>query len=161
MSETLIKNYQPDTVVEMKDSEELVDGYENQISNYLLALSHKGINEAESQKLSVLLYTVNDIETISDQVCNIGIAYRGLDAKENAFLRWRCELSVLQELETELVDKNMKCPCKRRDDAGCLCMPSPAVGSVRQGERASYVPIDQKQMFYGSGNRVDGYSEQL
>ena len=85
MSETLIKNYQPDTVVEMKDSEELVDGYENQISNYLLALSHKGINEAESQKLSVLLYTVNDIETISDQVCNIGIAYRGLDAKENAF----------------------------------------------------------------------------
>ena len=98
MSETLIKNYQPDTVVEMKDSEELVDGYENQISNYLLALSHKGINEAESQKLSVLLYTVNDIETISDQVCNIGIAYRGLDAKENAFSEMALnELSVLQE----------------------------------------------------------------
>ena len=109
MSETLIKNYQPDTVVEMKDSEELVDGYENQISNYLLALSHKGINEAESQKLSVLLYTVNDIETISDQVCNIGIAYRGLDAKENAFSEMALdELSVLQELETELVDKTIE-----------------------------------------------------
>ena len=109
MSETLIKNYQPDTVVEMKDSEELVDGYENQISNYLLALSHKGINEAESQKLSVLLYTVNDIETISDQVCNIGIAYRGLDAKENAFSEMALdELSILQELETELVDKTIE-----------------------------------------------------
>lgn len=109
MSETLIKSYQPDTVVEMKDSEELVDGYENQISNYLLALSHKGINEAESQKLSVLLYTVNDIETISDQVCNIGIAYRGLDAKENAFSEMALdELSVLQELETELVDKTIE-----------------------------------------------------
>ena len=109
MSETLIKNYQPETVIEMKDSEELVDGYENQISNYLLALSHKGINEAESQKLSVLLYTVNDIETISDQVCNIGIAYRGLDAKENAFSEMALdELSVLQELETELVDKTIE-----------------------------------------------------
>ena len=93
MSETLIKNYQPETVIEMKDSEELVDGYENQISNYLLALSHKGINEAESQKLSVLLYTVSDIETISDQVCNIGIAYRGLDAKENKFSKM--ELHIL------------------------------------------------------------------
>ena len=109
LSETLIKNYQPDTVVEMKDSEELVDGYENQISNYLLALSHKGINESESQKLSVLLYTVSDIETISDQVCNIGIAYRGLDAKENAFSEMALdELSMLQELETELVDKTIE-----------------------------------------------------
>lgn len=86
----------------------------NQISNYLLALSHKGINEAESQKLSVLLYTVNDIETISDQVCNIGIAYRGLDAKENAFSEMALdELSVLQELETELVDKTMKCSMQK------------------------------------------------
>ena len=109
LSETLIKNYQPDTVVEMKDSEELVDGYENQISNYLLALSHKGINESESQKLSVLLYTVSDIETISDQVCNIGIAYRGLDAKKNVFSeKAREEISMLQELETELVDKTIE-----------------------------------------------------
>jgi len=109
LSETLMKHYQPETVIEMKDSEELVDGYENQISNYLLALSHKGINEAESQKLSVLLYTVSDIETISDQVCNIGIAYRGLDAKENAFSEMALdELSMLQALETELVDKTIE-----------------------------------------------------
>ncbi len=109
LSETLMKHYQPETVVEMKDSEELVDGYENQISNYLLALSHKGINEAESQKLSVLLYTVSDIETISDQVCNIGIAYRGLDAKEHAFSEMALdELAMLQTLETELVDKTIE-----------------------------------------------------
>lgn len=109
LSETLLKDYQPETVVEMKESEELVDGYENQISNYLLALSHKGINESESQKLSVLLYTVSDIETISDQVCNIGIAYRGMDAKKIVFSGAALEeLGVLQSLESELVDKTIE-----------------------------------------------------
>lgn len=108
LSKTLLQNYDAATVTQMKDSEELVDGYENQISNYLLALSHKGINEAESQKLSILLYTVSDIETISDQVCNIGIAHRGLDAKKEAFSEEALhELAVLQDLEMELMEKTI------------------------------------------------------
>ncbi|MDO4261088.1 MAG: Na/Pi cotransporter family protein [Eubacteriales bacterium] len=105
MSDSLIEDYSPDTVVKIKESEDLVDGYENQISNYLLTLSRKNLNEAESQLLSVLLYSIGDIETISDQVCNIAIAYRGMESKESSFSAKAVqELKVQQEAVKALVD---------------------------------------------------------
>ncbi len=59
----------------------------------------------ESQALSVLLHTVSDIETISDQTCNIAIAYKGMEAKDEQFSEKAVqELKVQQDAVAALVD---------------------------------------------------------
>lgn len=109
MSASLMNEYVPDTVGKIKESEDLVDGYENQIGNYLLALSRKTLSEKESQALSVLLHTVSDIETISDQACNIAIAFKGMAAKEERFSEKAVEeLRVQQDAVTALVDATVQ-----------------------------------------------------
>lgn len=102
---SLPKDCQADQVAKIRESEELVDGYEDQICSYLLALSRKTLNEEEGQLQSVLLHTVSDIETISDQVCNIAIACKGLKEKDGTFSeRALRELAVQQKVVTELMD---------------------------------------------------------
>ena len=64
--------------MQIKKSEEKVDLYEDQICNYLLEISKRKLTTAESQRVSVLLHTVNDLETISDCTCSIGLAYRNM-----------------------------------------------------------------------------------
>ena len=105
MSSTLMESYASETVGKIRESEDLVDGYENQIGNYLLALSRKTLSSKESQALSVLLHTVSDIETISDQTCNIAIAYKGMESKEERFSEKAVqELKVQQKAVEALVD---------------------------------------------------------
>ena len=108
LARTLTDAYDPDTVTKVKESEDLVDGYENQICNYLLALSRRTLSERESQTLSVLLHTVSDIETISDQVCNIAIAYKNLDNKKGVFSDDAIEeLRVQENALTNLLDNTV------------------------------------------------------
>ena len=58
-------------ICRLKKSEEKVDLYEDQICNYLLEISKRKLTTAESQRVSVLLHTVNDLETISDCTCSM------------------------------------------------------------------------------------------
>ena len=57
----------------------------DQICNYLLEISKRKLTTAESQRVSVLLHTVNDLETISDCTCSIGLAYRNMYERNAEF----------------------------------------------------------------------------
>lgn len=85
MAASLVADYNSDVMNKVRKSEDTVDGYEDQICKYLLAVSRRNLNERESQTLSVLLYSATDIETISDMACNIALACKTLAAKESVF----------------------------------------------------------------------------
>ena len=62
--------------------EDAVDNLQTEITRYLVALSRERLNEESSQKLPVLLHSVNDIERVSDHAENImEIAERKIDQK--------------------------------------------------------------------------------
>jgi phosphate:Na+ symporter len=62
--------------------EEAVDNLQTEITRYLIALSRKRLNEESSQKLPVLLHTVNDIERVSDHAENlVEIAEKKIDQR--------------------------------------------------------------------------------
>ena len=82
----LLKDYEENAYMQIKKSEEKVDLYEDQICNYLLEISKRKLTTAESQRVSVLLHTVNDLETISDCTCSIGLAYRNMYEKNENLL---------------------------------------------------------------------------
>ena len=81
----LLKDYEENAYMQIKKSEEKVDLYEDQICNYLLEISKRKLTTAESQRVSVLLHTVNDLETISDCTCSIGLAYRNMNERNAEF----------------------------------------------------------------------------
>ena len=62
--------------------EEAVDNLQTEITRYLIALSRKRLDVENSQKLPVLLHSVNDIERVGDHAENLmEIAERKIDQK--------------------------------------------------------------------------------
>lgn len=108
LASALTDQYEETTVAKIRHSEEKVDGYEDQICNYLLELSKEKLNGKESQTVSVLLHTVTDIETISDNVCSIAISCKALAEKENNFSHGAiAELNGQNETILKLMDATM------------------------------------------------------
>ena len=92
--------------MQIKKSEEKVDLYEDQICNYLLEISKRKLTTAESQRVSVLLHTVNDLETISDCTCSIGLAYRNMYEKNAEFSQEAAQqLELAQQAVREMLEK--------------------------------------------------------
>ena len=70
------------TLAQVAAKEEAVDNLQTEITRYLIALSRKRLNEESSQKLPVLLHTVNDIERVGDHAENlVEIAERKIDQR--------------------------------------------------------------------------------
>ncbi|GAB4326080.1 MAG: Na/Pi cotransporter family protein [Candidatus Sumerlaeia bacterium] len=67
-----------DTVGEI---EELVDDMQHEITRYLINLSQRDLDHPESDRLPVMLHSVNDIERISDHAFNISQASVHLASK--------------------------------------------------------------------------------
>ena len=92
----LLKDYEENAYMQIKKSEEKVDLYEDQICNYLLEISKRKLTTAESQRVSVLLHTVNDLETSvtvpAVSVWRTGICMREMRnfrRKPRSSLNWR------------------------------------------------------------------------
>ena len=102
----LLKDYEENAYMQIKKSEEKVDLYEDQICNYLLEISKRKLTTAESQRVSVLLHTVNDLETISDCTCSIGMAYRNMYEKNAEFSQEAAQqLELAQQAVREMLEK--------------------------------------------------------
>lgn len=102
----LLKDYEENAYMQIKKSEEKVDLYEDQICNYLLEISKRKLTTAESQRVSVLLHTVNDLETISDCTCSIGLAYRNMYEKNAEFSQEAArQLELAQQAVREMLEK--------------------------------------------------------
>ncbi|MDO5411648.1 MAG: Na/Pi cotransporter family protein [Lachnospiraceae bacterium] len=115
MASGLAQGYDEAIVTQVRESENTVDEYENQICNYLLHISREQMKVEESQLLSVLLHTVSDIETISDNTCGIALAYKNMNNKAASFSKSASEeLSVAQQVVLELMNSTIHMFSSRR-----------------------------------------------
>jgi len=66
----------------VEQKETVIDGLQQDITEYLVELSERTLNREESEQLPVLIHTVNDIERIGDHAENLmELAERGLEEK--------------------------------------------------------------------------------
>lgn len=71
----MIQQYNPETAQAIRDSENMVDAYEDKLSSYLVKLASKSLSQEESHSVTKLLHVIGDVERISDHSVNVlGVA---------------------------------------------------------------------------------------
>ena len=68
---SLFDNYSDEVLKEIKEAEEIVDKYEDELGTYMVKLGSKNMSENDSRTLSMLLHCIGDFERISDHALNI------------------------------------------------------------------------------------------
>ena len=82
---SLLDNYTEEAAQRVKDLEEKVDMFEDQLGTYLVKLSSRPISGKDSHTLSTLLHCISDFERISDHALNIMDCAREMHDKELEF----------------------------------------------------------------------------
>lgn len=71
----MIQQYNAETAQAIRDSENMVDAYEDKLSSYLVKLASKSLSQEESHSVTKLLHVIGDVERISDHSVNVlGVA---------------------------------------------------------------------------------------
>jgi len=85
--------------------ENKVDLFEDTLGTYLIKLSSRDLNEEDSQKLSMLLHSVSDIERISDHALNISEKAQEIYDKKVTFSeQGRRELEIFTNAVRDIVN---------------------------------------------------------
>ncbi|MDD6763568.1 MAG: Na/Pi cotransporter family protein [Clostridiales bacterium] len=101
----LLKEFDDVIFNKVKVTEALVDKYEDRLCTYLMKLTVRKLTPAEKQKVSKLLYTISDFESLSDYAVNIGFIASELNERKIEFsAKARFQLSILAEATKEIVD---------------------------------------------------------
>ena len=89
----------------VRDEESKVDQYEDALGTYLVKLSSRELNHADSQSVNTLLHTISDFERISDHSLNIGETAQELYTKKIVFSPTGArELKVMLSAVTRILE---------------------------------------------------------
>jgi phosphate:Na+ symporter len=101
---SLLDNFDPKIAQEILDAEDKVDAYEDALGSYLVKLSSKDMDEADSHEVTKLLHMIGDLERISDHSVNLVESAEELKDKGIVFSEYAVqELSVMCGAVIEIV----------------------------------------------------------
>ena len=101
---SLLDNFDPKIAQEIRDAEDKVDAYEDALGSYLVKLSSKYMDEADSHEVTKLLHIIGDLERISDHSVNLVESAEELKDKGIVFSEYAVqELSVMCGAVIEIV----------------------------------------------------------
>lgn len=105
MAIDLMNEYKEKRANKVRDLENVVDHYEDQLGTYLVKLSVQPLAERDSQTLSIILHSIGDLERISDHAVNIVETAKELSEKEVGFSKRAAEeVAIFTEAVKEIVD---------------------------------------------------------
>lgn len=85
MAINLLSEFKEKKDKKVKELEDVVDHYEDELGNYLVKISSRQMSEEDSENLSLILHSIGDFERISDHACNIAESAREMHDKEMGF----------------------------------------------------------------------------
>lgn len=108
-SVALIDTFDEAKYNEIKETENLVDRYEDKIGSYLVRLASQSLNNEEGKKTTELLHIIGDIERISDHSVNISKTAMEIYQKNIKFSSQAVrEIKVMKEAVFEILDITTK-----------------------------------------------------
>ena len=102
---SLFENFDPKVADSVRDIENKVDLLEDAIGSYLIKVSAKATDPADSEQITKLLHIIGDYERISDHAVNIVESCEEIRSKKLTFSDEAAkELSVLRSAVKEILD---------------------------------------------------------
>ena len=105
MSLDLLSDFDADKAKRVKELEDLVDRYEDELGSYMVKLSHASLSKYDNHTISLLLHSIGDLERISDHSMNILSAAEEMNEKGMEFSNeCKSELKVFVDAVREILD---------------------------------------------------------
>lgn len=103
-STNILNNYSREVEECIEKLEKRVDKYEDKISAYLVGLSEKSLNTADTHQVTKILHIIGDVERISDHALNICETAEEMHEKKISFSEEATkEINVLTEAVNEIL----------------------------------------------------------
>lgn len=111
----LLNDYQQDKYDKVQRKEDLIDKYESRLGEYLIQLTKREMNTAQTTQVSLYLHTINDFERIGDHASYIAHMSNEMHDNHTQFSQdaWN-ELNVVMEAVREEI--NVTCNAFMADD---------------------------------------------
>lgn len=111
----LLNDYQQDKYDKVQRKEDLIDKYESRLGEYLIQLTKREMNSAQTRQTSLYLHTISDFERIGDHASYIAHMSNEMHDNHTNFSQeaWD-ELNVVMEAVRE--DINITCNAFMKDD---------------------------------------------
>ena len=100
----LFKEFSPEKLAAIKESEDKVDSFEDIVGTYLVKLSNQSLSDADSHQVSNLLHCIGDFERISDHAMYVAKSAEELHTKGIGFSEQAVhDLSVIERAVEDLL----------------------------------------------------------
>ena len=111
----LLNDYQQDKYDKVQRKEDLIDKYESRLGEYLIQLTKREMNTAQTRQTSLYLHTINDFERIGDHASYIAHMSNEMHDNHTTFSQtaWD-ELNVVMDAVREEI--NITCTAFMNDD---------------------------------------------
>ena len=111
----LLNDYQQDKYDKVQRKEDLIDKYESRLGEYLIQLTKREMNSAQTRQTSLYLHTINDFERIGDHASYIAHMANEMHDNHTEFSQaaWD-ELNIVMEAVREEI--NVTCNAFMKDD---------------------------------------------
>ena len=109
----LIGNYDEKKAQKVKELEDMVDHYEDELGSYLVKINGHHMSPKDSQEVSILLHCIGDFERISDHSVNIMASAREMYEKKAEFSnKAQEELAIFTKAVTDTLEAAVKVFCE-------------------------------------------------
>lgn len=106
---SLIGKYDEKKAQEVRDLEDLVDQYEDELGSYLVKINGHHMSPKDSQEVSILLHCIGDFERISDHSVNIVASAQEMYEKKADFSnKAKEELAIFTKAVTDILETAFK-----------------------------------------------------
>ena len=145
-SVSLLDTYDKKTAENVREAEERSDIYEDALASYLVKLSSRSMDEADSREVTMLLHMVSDLERIGDHAVNIVEAAEEMQDGDVRFSEAAKEqLSYLYRAVCEIVSITERAFCDGDVETALLVEPlEQVVDDLRDEIRRRHVSRLQK-----------------
>ena len=101
----LLDNYSEEKASAIRETESVIDRYEDKLGTYLVKLSGSDLSDTDSHEVGRLLHSIGDFERISDHAVNLVDAAEEIHSKKISFSdKAKTELSVIAAAVNEILD---------------------------------------------------------
>ncbi len=109
----LIGNYDEKKAQKVRELEDMVDHYEDELGSYLVKINGHHMSPKDSQEISILLHCIGDFERISDHSVNIMASAREMYEKKAEFSnKAQEELAIFTKAVTDTLEAAVKVFCE-------------------------------------------------